>query len=91
MVALTLDSAKNIALLVALGFILLAVVSAVVIKQVTTKLLMVIVMGGLGILVWSQRSSLQDCAQRVKDRGVSVGQAEVTCSFFGSDVKVPAR
>ena len=90
MVALTLDSAKNIALLIALAFMLLAVLSAVVVKKVTTKLLMVLVLAGLGLLVWSQRSSLQACAQKVKDRGVTVGQTEVTCSFFGTDIKVPA-
>lgn len=89
MVALSLDSAKNLAIIAALAFAVLAVVSALVIKEITTKLIMVAVLGVLAFVVWSQRSSLQDCAQRVRDRGVSVGQSEVTCSFLGTDVKVP--
>ena len=91
MVALTLQSAKNIAILVVLAFVALTMLSAVVVKKVTTKLLMMLVLAGMALLVWSQRSSLQSCADRVKDRGVTVAQGDITCSFFGKDVTVPAR
>lgn len=91
MVALTLQSAKNIAILVVLAFAVLTMMSAVVVKKVTTKLIMMAVLAGLALLVWSQRSSLQSCADRVKERGISVAQEDITCSFFGKDVTVPAR
>ena len=91
MVALTLQSAKNIGILVVCAFAALTLMSAVVVKKVTTKLIMMGVLAGMALLVWSQRSSLQSCADRVNERGVSVAQDEVTCSFFGKDITVPAR
>jgi hypothetical protein len=88
MTAMTVESAKNIGIAVAVGLVALMLVMAFVIKNVTTKLITVLLIGGLAFGVWTQRSSLQDCADRVKARGVAVGSSDVTCSFLGSDVKV---
>jgi hypothetical protein len=90
MTALTLETAKNIAIAVAVGLIALMLVMAVVIKNVTAKLFSVLIIGGLAFGVWTQRSSLQDCADKVRAR-VAVGDnSDVTCSFLGSDVKIAA-
>jgi hypothetical protein len=90
MIAMTLDSAKNIGIAVAVGLVALMVAMAWLIKSVTTKLICVVIVGGLAFGVWTQRSSLQACAQKVEDRGVLGTPAPVTCSFLGSDIKVPA-
>jgi hypothetical protein len=85
--ALTYESAKNIGIAVAVALIALMVISAIVIKNVTAKLITIVIMGGLAFGVWTQRSSLQDCADKVRDRGTAVG-SDVTCSFLGSDVNI---
>ena len=90
MIAMTLDSAKNIGIAVAVGLVAVMVAMAWLIKSVTTKLICVVIVGGLAFGVWTQRSSLQSCAQKVENRGVVVNQAPATCSFLGSDIKVPA-
>jgi hypothetical protein len=87
MTALTYETAKNIGIAVAVGLIALMVISAIVIKNITTKLITMLIIGGLAFGVWTQRSSLQDCAGKVRDRG-AVANADVTCSFLGSDVNI---
>lgn len=89
MSAMTLESAKNIGIVVAVGLVALMIVLAVVIKNVTTKLISILLIGGLAFGVWTQRSSLQDCAEKVKARGVVGDTSDVTCSFLGSDINVP--
>ena len=88
MTALTLESAKNIAIAVAVALIALMVVMAVVIKNVTGKLISVVIIGGLAFGVWTQRSSLQSCAGKVKARVAAGDASDVTCSFIGSDIKI---
>jgi high-affinity Fe2+/Pb2+ permease len=92
MSALSVDSAKNLAIVVAVVFLVLSVVSAIVIKNVVTKLILVVLLGGLALGAWSQRSSLSDCADRAQEElaNGTVGTGSVTCKFFGSEVDIPA-
>ncbi|HEY7628190.1 MAG TPA: hypothetical protein VH761_14035 [Ilumatobacteraceae bacterium] len=88
MTALTVDSAKNLGIVVAAVLVALMLVMAWLVKNVTAKIISVVVIGGLAFGVWTQRTSLQDCAKRVRDR-VAVGNTEdVTCRFLGTDIKV---
>jgi hypothetical protein len=90
MIALTVDSAKNIAIAVAVALVALMIVMAWVIKNVTAKIISVVLVGGMAFGVWTQRTSLQDCADQVKAR-VSVGdRSDLTCTFLGSDITVTA-
>lgn len=88
MLALTLDQAKTIALLVVLALVVLAVGAAWVMKEITQKVALVVILGLLALLVWSQRASLDDCADRVR---ASEFRGDTTCSFFGRDVTISAR
>lgn len=88
MTAMTVDSAKNIAIAVAVALVALMLVLSVVIKNVTAKLVSIVIVGGLAFGVWTQRSSLQDCADKVKARGALGDRSDVTCSFMGSDINV---
>lgn len=90
MLALSVDAAKNLAIVIAVVLVGLMVLSAWLIKTVTTKLLMVAVMAGLALLVWTQRSSLQDCADKVRARQALGDRSDVTCSFLGFEIDVPA-
>ncbi len=86
MFAVSLETAKTAAIVIIIAFVVMGILSAWLIKTVVTKLIVVVVMVGLAIGVYSQRASLQDCADKAKDH---LGK-EVTCTFFGTDVKVPA-
>ncbi len=68
------------------AFVLMGILSAWLIKTVVTKLIVAVVAVGLAIAVYSQRASLQDCADKAK---ANLGK-EVSCTFFGTEVKVPA-
>lgn len=88
LLALSIDTAKNIAMFIAAGFVALSVISAVLVKKLVTKLVLVVVLVTAALAMWSQRANLQDCAARAKDR-VSGSGTTVECTFFGSDVAVP--
>lgn len=92
MLALTLDAAKNIAIAVALIFIVGAVAAAWIMKTVMQKLVTTLVLVILAFAVYTQRTSLQDCADKVKGNfareGTSVTVADTDCSFFGVTVTI---
>ena len=90
MTAMTFETAKNIGIAVAVGLVALMLVLAMVIKNVTAKLITIVLVGGLAFGVWTQRSSLQDCADQVKDRAALGDTSDVVCSFLGSDITINA-
>ena len=89
MTALSLQSAKTLAIVIAIAFLAFAVISAWVIKNVTMKIISILLLVGLGLGVWTQRTNLQDCADRAKAKvEAGLGSGSVTCTFFGSEVSV---
>jgi hypothetical protein len=91
MISMTVESAKNIAIGVAGVLVIVMVLMAWLVKNVTTKLISVLIFAGLAFGVWTQRTSLQDCASKVKGRAaVGADTSALTCTFLGSDIKVSA-
>ncbi len=90
MLALTLGQAKTIAALVVVVLIGLAIASAWIMKEVMQKVALVVILGLLALLVWTQRASLQECSDKVRAAGVNVNDPDVdtTCSFFGRDIEI---
>jgi hypothetical protein len=91
MIALSVDSAKNIAIGAAGVFVVLSLLSAWVIKNVVGKIIMIVLMVGLALGAWTQRASLQDCANKAQaaaQTGSTDALAKVTCKFFGTEVKL---
>ena len=89
MLALTLGQAKTIAVLVVIVLLALALFSAWVMKTVAQKAALAVILGLLALLVWTQRSAVQDCADKVRaEARTGVGQVDTTCSFLGRDVKI---
>jgi protein-S-isoprenylcysteine O-methyltransferase Ste14 len=88
MIALSLESAKTIAIVVVVVFVALSVISALVIKTVVTKLIVVFVLVGLALGVWTQRTSLQDCADKAQAKAEALDVSGITCTFFGTDIEV---
>jgi proteasome assembly chaperone (PAC2) family protein len=88
--ALTTESAKSTALIGLLAVVVIGVVGALVVKAVVTKLITVAVAAVFAFGFASQRSSIQDCAKKVKDNALVVGaSAKTECTFFGIKVNVP--
>jgi len=90
--ALTLDDAKTIALVAATALTVGAVVSFWVMKSFVQKLAVAALLGVLAFAVWTQRMSLQDCADKVQDNFVlevtDVVVTDTECSFFGITVTI---
>jgi len=92
MFALSIDSAKNVAIIVAVVFVGLSLLSAWVVKNVVMKMIFIVALAGLALGVWTQRTNLTDCVEQSKHaiEDGTAGVDEVTCTFFGTDVEVPA-
>ncbi len=92
MLALTLDTARNIAAAVVVVFVVGAIASMWLMKTIVQKVAVAAVLGLLAFAVWSQRTSLQDCANAVRDSfeiaGTGVTVSETDCSFFGFTVTI---
>lgn len=87
MPTLDLDTVRLLALIGAVLFVLGAVVSAVLLRTISQKLAVASIFVLLALLVWSQRASLETCAEIV--RGSVVTQDGAMCTFFGREVEIP--
>jgi len=83
--ALSLGQAKTIAIAIVIVLIVSAIGSAWLMKTIAQKAAMAVILALLALLVWTQRTSLDECADKVRAGGVSVDE---TCSFFGRDIKI---
>lgn len=88
MIALSMESAKTVAIVVVIVFVAFSVISALVIKSIVTKLIMVVLMACLALGVWTQRASLQDCADTAQAKAEALDVSGLTCTFFGTDIQV---
>lgn len=85
MLALSLGTAKTIAVIVVIVLIAGALAAAWIMKTIAQKAAIGAILALLALLVWTQRSSLDECADKVKAAGL---RAESTCSFLGRDVTI---
>ena len=87
-VAIELDTARNSALVVTVVAVVLALLAAWLLKAIIAKIAGVLVLGVVALLVWTQRTALDDCVAQVRERiGGDVADT-TTCTFFGRDVSV---
>lgn len=87
LLALTYGSAKNIAILIVVGLVVVAFLVAKFMAGVSRKALMLLICAGLALGVWTQRQSLQRCADDV--RSIPDGRT-ATCQFFGQEIDITA-
>ena len=87
MSSLSVDSAKNLAVGAVVVFLVMALASAWVVKHAVAKLISVVLMAGLALGAWTQRTNLENCVDRAQP-ALEVG-ADVTCTFFGTEVQLP--
>lgn len=90
--AITLSEARTIAIGLVVVFGVGAVLALWIVKSIFQKLLVVAVLGLFGFAVWTQRASLQDCADKVMDAyafdGVNTTVIDTDCSFFGTTITI---
>lgn len=86
--ALDLPTTENVSLLTAVSLLAVAALCAWLIKKIVAKTLTVVVIVGLAVVIWTQRTSLQDCADTVRDNVRAGSIDNTTCTFFGQDVTV---
>jgi len=87
-IGIDLDTARNSALAVAVGAVVLAVLAGWLLKAIIAKIVGVLLLGVIALLVWTQRTALDDCVEQVRSRIASNSVETATCSFFGRDVTV---
>lgn len=63
---LDFDQAKNVALLVAVGCVIGAVLAIWILNSIVQKVVVALLLLLLGFAAWSQREALQDCASKVQ-------------------------
>ena len=85
MLALTLGAAKNIAMLMVVVLATMAIGSALIMKTIAQKAAVAVILALLAVIIWTQRSSLTECADKVREAGIGV---DTTCSFLGRDVEI---
>ena len=88
MIALSLETAKAIAIVVVIAFVVLSVISALVIKSIVTKLIVAVLLACLALGVWTQRTNLQHCADRAQATSDALAVSGLTCTFFGTEIQV---
>lgn len=86
---LNFETAKTIALIAVVAFLILSVTAAILLKSIAQKLAVAAILGLLALLVWTQRSALETCAELVRESVTA--EAGATCTFFGQDVNLPSR
>ena len=94
--AISLSEAKNIGIGLVALFLVGSVASAWIMKTIIQKIAVAAVLVLLAFAVFTQRTSLQDCADKVKDvyalRDEAVNpdvQLDTDCSFFGTTISIP--
>lgn len=92
MLALSLDAAKNAAALVAVVFLVGSFAAMWLMKSIVQKLLVASLLLLVAFAAFTQRTSLQDCADKVQASvardGLDITVVDSECSFFGMTVTV---
>jgi len=87
--ALDTNDAKTIGTIVVIVFIALGVLSAWLMKTIVQKVVLVVILGGLAVFVYSQRTSLDQCVDDITMAISDTDRQSATCSFVGFDVELP--
>ena len=92
MLALTLESAKQLTIAVVVIFALGALLAAWIMKTIVQKVATVFVLALLAFAVFTQRTSLQDCADKVRTNFEGENSeftvTDTDCPFFGTTITV---
>ena len=86
--ALNLNQAKNGSIIAIAACVVLVLLVLKFISSLVVRLVLSVVFAALGVVVYTQRTSLIDCADKITSSASGSTSGPVTCSFFGKDVKI---
>ena len=86
--ALNLNQAKNGSIIAIAACVVLVLLVLKFISSLVVRLVLSVVFAALGVVVYTQRTSLLDCADKITASASGDTSEPVTCSFFGKDVKI---
>jgi len=86
--SLDLELVKNIALGVSIAALIGALILLKIVRSVIGKVISVVVLLAIAIAFFSQRASIEECAQNVRDQAANGQISTIQCTFFGQDIKV---
>jgi uncharacterized membrane protein YebE (DUF533 family) len=92
MLALTTDSIKGLGAGAIVVVVVLGVTAALLVQKLVAKVVSLVAMALIALLLFNQRASIKDCANKVKAEapGAVTGRVtDPTCTFLGFKVKVP--
>lgn len=88
MTALDVEAAKNIAVAVIAGSVILAILTAMFVRAAVTKALVILVLGGLVVVMVGQRSNITRCADRIRAEYAAGNGEAAACTFLGREFSV---
>jgi hypothetical protein len=89
LLAVDVDTITTVAVVAVVVVVVAMVAVGLLVASITRKVIIVAVLAVLGVALWTQRASLQDCADRVKEAALQPGGTGPTsCTFFGFEVSV---
>jgi hypothetical protein len=87
--ALDVEAAKRIAIVIVVAAIVLALLAAKFVKAALAKAIVILVLGSIVALTFSQRAAITDCAEDVTAKYEEQDFTETTCKFLGFEFSVP--
>ena len=88
MFSLDAETAKNASLGVVGGSFVALLLVLKFVKSLITKLLLIIIVVGIGVIVFGQRDSLTACVNGVKAQAKAGFSVNTSCTFFGREVTI---
>ena len=93
-IGLSLDSAKTYGVVAVVVLVVGAFVAAWALKTLVQKIVVFALLGVLAFAVWTQRESLQECADKVQANfqltDGTLPSTDTQCSFFGFTISIAA-
>jgi predicted aspartyl protease len=80
---ITAEAAENLAVVIAIALVLLAALFAKVLIGNMAKIAAAVLLVAAAVFVWTQRTSLQDCADKVKAEAQSTVDGQADCKVSG--------
>lgn len=88
MLALDVEAAKRIAIVIVVAAVVLALLAAKFVKAALAKTIVILVLGMIVALVFTQRASITNCASDIREKYAAGDTTDTTCTFLGFDFTV---
>jgi len=89
--AVDVEAAKRIAIVIVIALVVLALLAAKFVKAALVKAIIILLLGSGVAIVFSQRAALSDCASDIHEKYAQNDFSETTCKFLGFEFHVPGN